>query len=133
MDSIIKGCFGALLGIAVYMAFAVVLQITGIVDFNDGIQTVTISNWIFVGLIGMCFTLLLFSFYFLYKWYENISIWMKQKIAVEDWYPIWSHKPDAVGSIPTPATINRPKLHLLVIRWWIEWLWVNVMCAPHCS
>ncbi len=74
MDNIIKGCFGGLLGIAVYMTFAVVLQITGVVNFNDGIQTVTISNWIFVGLIGMCFTLLLSSFYFLYKWYENISI-----------------------------------------------------------
>ena len=74
MDNIIKGCFGALAGTAVYMAFAVVLQIAGVVDFNDGVQTVTISNWIFVGLIGMCFTLLLFSFYFLYKWFQNISI-----------------------------------------------------------
>jgi len=74
MDNIIKGCFGALAGTAVYMAFAVVLQIAGVVNFNDGVQTVTISNWIFVGLIGMCFTLLLFSFYFLYKWFQNISI-----------------------------------------------------------
>ena len=74
MDNIIKGCFGGLLGIMVYMSLAVVLQITGVVNFNDGIQTVTISNWIFVGLIGMCFTLLIFSFYFLYKWYENISV-----------------------------------------------------------
>jgi|TARA_R110002051_G_scaffold26036_1_gene62949 hypothetical protein len=74
MDNIIKGCFGALTGIAVYMSFAIVLQIAGVVDFNNGVQTVTISNWIFVGLIGMCFTFLLFSFYFLYKWFENISI-----------------------------------------------------------
>jgi hypothetical protein len=56
------------------MTFAVVLHSTGVVNFNDGVQTVTISNWIFVGLIGMCFTLLLFSFYFLYKWFQNISI-----------------------------------------------------------
>jgi len=72
MDNIIKGCFGGLLGIMIYMSFAVVLQITGIVNFNDGIQTVTISNWIFVGLIGMCFTFMMFSFYFLYKWYRSI-------------------------------------------------------------
>ena len=74
MDNIIKGCFGALLGIAVYMTSAVVLHSIGVVNFNDGVQTVTISNWIFVGLIGLCFTLLLFSFYFLYKWFQNISI-----------------------------------------------------------
>ena len=72
MDNIIKGCFGGLLGIMIYMSFAVVLQITGIVNFNDSIQTVTISNWIFVGLIGMCFTFMMFSFYFLYKWYRSI-------------------------------------------------------------
>ena len=74
MDNIIKGCFGALLGIAVYMTSAVVLHSICVVKFNDGVQTVTISNWIFVGLIGLCFTLLLFSFYFLYKWFQNISI-----------------------------------------------------------
>ena len=72
MDNIIKGTFGAMLGIVIYMTFAIVLQIIGIVDFNDLTQTVTISNWLFVGLIGMCFTMLFFSFYFLYKWYENI-------------------------------------------------------------
>ena len=72
MDNIIKGCFGGLLGIMIYMSFAVVLQITGVVNFNDGIQTVTISNWIFVGLLGMCFTFMMFSFYFLYKWYRSI-------------------------------------------------------------
>lgn len=29
---------------------------------------------------------------------------MKQKIAVENWYSILSHKQDSVGSIPTSAT-----------------------------
>jgi len=74
MDNIIKGCFGGLLGIMIYMSLAIVLQVIGVINFNEGsVQTVTMSNWIFVGLIGMCFTLLMFSFYFLYKWYRNIT------------------------------------------------------------
>jgi len=73
MDNIIKGCFGALLGIAIYMTFAVILQLTGVLNFNDGTQTVTISNFIFVGLVGLCFTFMLFSFYFLKRWYDNIN------------------------------------------------------------
>jgi len=43
---------------------------------------------------------------------------MKQKIAVEDWYPIWSHKPDFVSSILTPATddSNECQSHVVSLR-----------------
>lgn len=72
IEWLMKACFGGLFGITIYLSIAVVMQTIGIVDFNNGLQTVTISNWLFVGLVGLCFTLLIFSFYFLYKWYKNI-------------------------------------------------------------
>jgi len=72
MDNIIKGAFGGLFGIAIYFTFAIVMQVVGIVDFNNELQTVSISNWLFVGLVVMCFLLFSFNFYFLYKWYKEI-------------------------------------------------------------
>ena len=59
MNNIIKGICGAFTGILVYMTIAIVFQIIGIVDFNN--ETITISNYIFIGLVGLCFSFMLFS------------------------------------------------------------------------
>ena len=73
MHNLIKSTFGVISGVLIYCGTAIVFHILGIVDFNNSTQTIELSNFIFIGLIVLTFTLFMFSLYFLYKWNESLK------------------------------------------------------------
>tara|TARA_R110000822_G_scaffold52710_1_gene136419 strand:- start:17 stop:328 length:312 start_codon:yes stop_codon:yes gene_type:complete len=73
MHNLIKSAFGIISGVLLYCGTAIVFHVIGIVDFNNSSQTIELSNFIFIGLIVLTFTLFMFSLYFLYKWNQSLK------------------------------------------------------------